>query len=173
MRQIGWLGWWRGMQGLESWGDHFWKKSAKKHWLFVISWVPLIFLRLKKQRFPFFQFLKTPKNPQLTRFQSQFFFRDTPTLPSLTKIRLTNGEPQEANLPSKPSLFLRQWHSGRRLDCQPRARNQTRRSQFYEDPAIPTEKMHIFGKVRKEMETIGVIPFLISGTLLGKFFWSV
>ncbi|KAI6171044.1 hypothetical protein M3Y97_01081400 [Aphelenchoides bicaudatus] len=88
---------------------------------------------------------------------------------TLTPIKLTNGEPQEANVASNPLFFKRQWQNGRRLECQPRYVSGTtkKKTRFYEDPKIPTEKIYLFGVVRRQMQVVEAIPFLISGTLLG------
>jgi hypothetical protein len=70
---------------------------------------------------------------------------------------------------------LRQWESAKHLECKPHSPgyNEARKRNFFEDPYIPTEKMYLFGKVRSEMQEIGVLPFLTSGTLLGEFFVGV
>jgi hypothetical protein len=40
---------------------------------------------------------------------------------------------------------------------------------FEKARVIPLSKLHIFEDIRREFEQIGVIPFILSGSLLGEF----
>lgn len=79
-------------------------------------------------------------------------------------IRLTNADPVSINLPESPSRFMQQIINGRRLKCH----GKYVVTAFESGRIIPFSKLHIFEDIRRNFEKIGIVPFLLSGSLLGE-----